>query len=52
METKYIEGDFTRYIKELGDKAQLIVVDGKWRWRIGEKEEEYFIARPAETKHE
>lgn len=48
METKYIEGDslaFVKFIKDLGDRAQLKVLDGHFRWVIDDE----YIARPQEA---
>lgn len=53
MEIEYIPGnnaDFVVFVKELGDKAVLKVVEGKFRWMITRDDGTEYIARPEESK--
>lgn len=54
METRYIPGndsDYVLFVQSLGDKAQLKVIDDKFRWVITEDDGTEYIARPA-SAHE
>lgn len=51
MQTIYIpDAEFVGYIKGLGDKAQLIVVDGFYCWRVEQEDGVMVIAQPDEAK--
>lgn len=55
MNTEYIPGDslaFVSFIKSLGDKAQLKVIDEKFRWIVTREDGTEYIARPQEAEHE
>lgn len=46
MQTKYFpDAEFVKFIKDLGDRAQLKVIEGKFRWVIDDE----YIARPQEA---
>lgn len=49
MDIHYIPGtgaDFVAFIQGLGDKAQLKVIDGNFRWVVIEDDGTEYIARP------
>lgn len=53
METIYIPGngsDFVVFIQSQKDKAQLGVVDEKFRWVVERPDGTKYIARPEESK--
>jgi hypothetical protein len=53
METRYITGndtDFVIFIQNLGDKAEMAIVDDKFRWVVTEDDGTKYIARPLSAK--
>lgn len=53
MEIIYIEGDnlaFKAFIHGLGDKAELLGIDGHFRWVVTREDGTKYIARPIEIK--
>jgi len=49
MDIKYIPGnddDYILFVKGKKDKAELISVDGHFRWKITEEDGTEYIARP------